>query len=99
MREAMSAFLLWMVLAVSVPILAQTTGFTLKEFLAPRYLAPEDAPSKIVIAGRDEPGERLIVTGRTLDTVSSARTQRAGTNTKPPVQVAMTTGPPMCITS
>src|SRR6185436_16888207 len=61
------AFVLWPVLALCAPILAQTTGFTLAEYLAPQYTAPDDAPSKVVIAGRDEPGERLIVTGRTLD--------------------------------
>ena len=61
------AFLLATLVALSGSILAQTTGFTLKEFLAPQYLAPDDAPSRVVIAGRDERGERLIVTGRTLD--------------------------------
>jgi len=35
-------------------------------FLAPKYVAPPDAPSSIVIAGKDEPGERFIVTGRML---------------------------------
>jgi len=61
---------LWVVLSLvvlCVPVLAQTTGFTIAEFLAPQYSAPEDGPSSVVIAGRDEPGERLIVTGRTLD--------------------------------
>jgi protocatechuate 3,4-dioxygenase beta subunit len=54
-------------IALCVPLLAQTTGFTIAEFLAPQYTAPENAPSGVVIAGRDEPGERLVVTGRTLD--------------------------------
>jgi protocatechuate 3,4-dioxygenase beta subunit len=36
-------------------------------YLAPKYVAPPDAPSNTVIAGRDERGERLIVTGRALD--------------------------------
>src|SRR5688572_17980792 len=36
-------------------------------YLAPKYLAPPDAPSHAVIAGRDERGDRLIVTGRALD--------------------------------
>jgi protocatechuate 3,4-dioxygenase beta subunit len=36
-------------------------------YLAPRFTAPPAAPSTIVVAGRAEPGERLIVTGRTLD--------------------------------
>ena len=33
-------------------------------FLSPRFVAPVNAPSSIVIAGKEEPGERLIVTGR-----------------------------------
>ena len=36
-------------------------------YLAPKYVAPPDAPSSIVMAGKDEPGERFIVTGRVLD--------------------------------
>lgn len=67
MRKALCACFLATLMTLSGPILAQTTGFTLKEYLAPQYVAPDDAPSKVVIAGRDEPGERLIVTGRTLD--------------------------------
>jgi len=51
----------------SVPILAQTKGFTLVQYNAPQFTAPNDAPSSIVIAGKDEPGARLVVTGRTLD--------------------------------
>jgi protocatechuate 3,4-dioxygenase beta subunit len=35
-------------------------------YLAPEYTAPSDAPSSIVVADRDEPGERLIVSGRAL---------------------------------
>src|SRR5688572_14617398 len=36
-------------------------------YLGPQYLAAADAPSKVVVAGIDEPGERLVVTGRVLD--------------------------------
>jgi protocatechuate 3,4-dioxygenase beta subunit len=36
-------------------------------YLSPKYVAPLDAPSNTVIAGRDERGDRLIVTGRALD--------------------------------
>jgi protocatechuate 3,4-dioxygenase beta subunit len=36
-------------------------------YLAPQYEAPADAPARVVVAGREEPGERLIVTGRVLD--------------------------------
>ena len=55
------------VLVSSLPTLPQTTGFTLKEYLAPQYVAPDNARSAIVIAGKNESGERLIVTGLTLD--------------------------------
>src|SRR5882762_3346279 len=57
-----------LLVALCVPILAQTKPeFIIPEFLAPQYTAPEDAPSRVVIADKDEPGERLVVTGRTLD--------------------------------
>ncbi len=46
---------------------SQNTDLIPKPYLAPKYVAPADAPSDTVIAGRDEPGERLIVTGRALD--------------------------------
>ena len=45
----------------------QNTELIPKAYLAPKYVAPADAPSNTVIAGRDERGDRLIVTGRALD--------------------------------
>jgi protocatechuate 3,4-dioxygenase beta subunit len=36
-------------------------------YLSPKYVAPPDAPSSIVVAGKDEPGERFIVTGQVMD--------------------------------
>jgi protocatechuate 3,4-dioxygenase beta subunit len=67
MRNAMMlAFVFSACVALCVPTLAQTTGFTIAEFLAPQYTAPKDASSSIVIAGKDEPGARMVVTGRTL---------------------------------
>lgn len=36
-------------------------------YLAPRYTARADAPPTTTIAATNEPGERLTVTGRTLD--------------------------------
>ena len=36
-------------------------------YLASQYVALADAPSSIIVAGKDEPGERLIVTGQALD--------------------------------
>jgi protocatechuate 3,4-dioxygenase beta subunit len=35
-------------------------------YLEAKYLAPPEADSSIVLAGRDEPGERLVVTGRVM---------------------------------
>lgn len=40
-------------------------------YLSPQYVAPPVAPSSIIVAGRDEPGDRLVVTGRTLDGTSA----------------------------
>jgi predicted esterase len=36
-------------------------------YLAPQYEAAANAPSRVVVAGADEPGERLVVSGRALD--------------------------------
>jgi protocatechuate 3,4-dioxygenase beta subunit len=46
---------------------AQDISLVPPDYLAPKYIAPSDAPSSIVIAGPDEPGERLVVTGRVID--------------------------------
>lgn len=57
----------------SLPVLLLATlGATAADLIPPeyvtdRYVAPRDAPSRIVVAGREEPGERLVVTGRVLD--------------------------------
>ena len=53
--------------ALCGPSLAQSKPeLIIPEFLAPQYTAPEGAPSSVVIAGQDEPGARMVVTGRTL---------------------------------
>lgn len=36
-------------------------------YLAKKFEAPSDAPSHVLVAGADEPGERLVVSGRVLD--------------------------------
>src|SRR4051794_16485678 len=57
-----------LLVASCAAVLAQTQPeFIIPEFLTPQYTAPENAPSSVVIAGKDEPGERLVVAGRTLD--------------------------------
>ena len=48
-------------------VLAQGPEFIHPEFLESQFAVPEGAPSKVVISGKDEPGDRLVVTGRTLD--------------------------------
>lgn len=58
---------LLLVLAVGVAFAASEYSLVPEPYLAPRYLAPIDAPSDIVIANSDEPGERLVVTGNVLD--------------------------------
>jgi protocatechuate 3,4-dioxygenase beta subunit len=63
----MRGAIMLLLVVLCAPMLAQTTGFTLVQYTAPRYTAPKDAPSSVVIAGKDEPGERLVVTGRALE--------------------------------
>ena len=46
---------------------AQVPDLVPLAYLSPKYLAPPNAPSSIVVAGRNEPGERLVVTGRVID--------------------------------
>ena len=53
--------------AFGVSMSAQAPELIVPEYLAAKYTAAADAPSMVTVAGQDEPGERLIVTGRTLD--------------------------------
>ena len=43
------------------------SGDPVAPYLSPQYTAAADASSLTTIAGPNEPGERLVVTGRTLD--------------------------------
>lgn len=54
-------------IAFGVSMSAQAPELIVPEYLAAKYTAAADAPSMVTVAARDEPGERLIVTGRTLD--------------------------------
>ncbi|MEQ1872010.1 MAG: hypothetical protein ABL961_18495, partial [Vicinamibacterales bacterium] len=51
----------------SAALSAQRPEFIHPEFLESQFAVPEGAPSRVVVAGKGEPGERLAVTGRTLD--------------------------------
>ncbi len=62
----MRPMLLGAVVMLSVSLLGQARD-PVTPYLAPQYLAAADAPSRVTIAGPDEPGERLVVTGRTLE--------------------------------
>lgn len=55
-------------LAVAIvgPTVGQEDELVPAPYLADRYTAPTDAPSKAVLAAHDEPGERLVVSGRVL---------------------------------
>jgi protocatechuate 3,4-dioxygenase beta subunit len=46
---------------------AQAPDLIPAPFMSPRFVAPENAPSSIVIAGPNEPGERMVLTGRAID--------------------------------
>jgi protocatechuate 3,4-dioxygenase beta subunit len=51
---------------LAAPLAAQNPYFP-EVYLAPQYEAAADAPSHVVVADENEPGERLAVTGRALD--------------------------------
>ena len=61
------ASLLTLVLLVSAVPSSQEPELIPAPYLSPKYVAPRNAPSNIVIAAKDEPGERFIVTGQVLD--------------------------------
>lgn len=58
---------LFLAIFLSVVVTAQDTSLIPSVYLAPQYLASEDAPSAVQIAGANEPGERLVVTGQVVD--------------------------------
>ncbi len=64
MRVALSLLL---VVLVAVIVSSQEDELVPAPYLAPQYTAPSDAPARAVMAGANEPGERLVVTGRVLD--------------------------------
>jgi protocatechuate 3,4-dioxygenase beta subunit len=56
-------------LLFTVAVLASVAASQAQEwippvYLSPKYVAPRDAPSSIVVAGKEEAGERMIVTGQ-----------------------------------
>jgi protocatechuate 3,4-dioxygenase beta subunit len=53
-------------LFVAAVVNAQSPSLVPSAYLAAKYLAGPEAPSTIVLAGPDEPGERLVVTGRVM---------------------------------
>jgi len=61
------AMLLIASVLLASPARPQDTELIPKAYLAPQYVAPPDARSHTTVAGRDERGDRLIVTGRALD--------------------------------
>ena len=60
-----SPLIVWMVMALALA--SQAFGQIPPPYLAPNDVAPANAPSTIVVVGREEPGDRLIVTGRITD--------------------------------
>jgi protocatechuate 3,4-dioxygenase beta subunit len=58
--------LLCVVLA-SAAVSSQPPELIPAPYLSPKYVAAADAPSSIVVAGREEPGDRFVVTGRVMD--------------------------------
>lgn len=52
---------------VVASVRAQTPALIPPPYLDAKYTASPNAPSSVVVAGADEPGERLVVTGRVID--------------------------------
>jgi protocatechuate 3,4-dioxygenase beta subunit len=61
------ATLLTFVILASAAPSSQTPELIPAPYLSSKYVAPANAPSSVVVAGNDEPGERFIVTGQVLD--------------------------------
>ena len=61
-----SPLLLLIVFASAAPS-SQEADLIPASYLSPQYVAPPNAPSRVVVAPKGEPGERLVVTGRALD--------------------------------
>jgi protocatechuate 3,4-dioxygenase beta subunit len=59
--------LIGFLLSVSAAAFSQTSQLIPDSYLAPKYVAPVDAPSSIVIAGTNERGDRFVVTGQAMD--------------------------------
>ena len=66
MRTLLIMVALWAALSVGMLAQAPLIGYIVPEYLAPKFTAPPDASSNVVVAGNSEPGTRLVVTGRTL---------------------------------
>jgi hypothetical protein len=68
-RELLNVRLsVWLAISLMASVVnAQDTSLIPAVYVAPRYIAAEDAPSNIQIAGADEPGTRLVVTGQVID--------------------------------
>lgn len=62
-----AASLLTFVVLASGALSSQAPELIPAPYLSPKYVAPPDAPSSTVVAGKDEPGERFIVTGQVMD--------------------------------
>lgn len=60
-----AALLMFVALASAAP--SQAPDPSPSPYLSPKYVAPQNTPSSIVVVGKQEPGERLIVTGQVTD--------------------------------
>src|SRR5688572_2122408 len=63
-RSEMRVALLTTVVVLASAVASQAQDWVPPVFLTPKFVAPHDAASNIVLAGKEEPGERMIVTGQ-----------------------------------
>jgi len=64
MYRFVSRVAFFLTVAVLTAVASQPQDLLPQVFLSPKFVAPLNAPSSIVVAGREEPGERMIVTGQ-----------------------------------
>jgi protocatechuate 3,4-dioxygenase beta subunit len=56
--------LLLAIVMLASAVASQAQDWVPPVFLSPKFVAPEDAPSNVVVVGKEEPGERMVVTGQ-----------------------------------
>src|SRR5262245_57359043 len=63
-RECSKRVVLLLTTVVLASVVANAQDWLPPVFLSPKFVAPLDAPANIVLVGKEEPGERMVVEGQ-----------------------------------